>query len=310
MGHKVVVVAMGHKAFGERFPEQYEAVKIAARAVADLVEQNYEVVVTHSNAPQVGMIHTALAEYSRLSPEHTVAPMSICNAMSQGYIGYDLQNAIRTELINRGFYKPVTTLITQVKVNPFDEAFTSPAKIIGRYMDEKEAAEEEKKGNYVIEEPGKGFRRIIASPKPLDIYEMDAIKALVTAGQVVIAGGGGGIPVLEQGTRLKGASAIIEKDLTTGKLAELLQADVLLFLTGVSHAYLNYGTPQADPIHSMTTEQARTWMQEGQFAPNSMQPKIEASISFLEAVPGKKAVIAALEDAAAGVLGKTGTVIA
>lgn len=226
MKKQTLVVALGRSAFGETFPEQRKNVSKAAKAIADLVEANYRIVITHSNGPQVGMVHTAMTEFSRLDDRYTVAPMSLCGAMSQGYIGFDLQNAIRTELLNRGIFKPVSTIITQVKVDPFDKAFSNPSKVIGRYMSKEEADAEERKGNYVVEEE-KGYRRIIAAPQPLDIYEIDAIKALVDADQIVIAGGGGGVPVLEQGTVLKGASAIIEKDLTAAKLAELLHADTL-----------------------------------------------------------------------------------
>lgn len=232
MGKKIVV-ALGHSALGKTFPEQKEAVKNAASAIADLVEAKYDIVITHSNGTQVGMIHSAMREYSRLEPTNTVAPMSICSAMSQGYIGYDLQNEIRTELLNRGIYKPVSTIITQVRVDPFDTAFSYPTKEIGRYMTAEEAKAEEEKGNHVVEIEGKGFRRIIAAPRPMEIYEIDAIKTLVDAGQIVIAAGGGGIPVLQQGTRLKGASAVIEKDVTSACLAEELGAEVLLLLTGV-----------------------------------------------------------------------------
>lgn len=213
MDKNKIVVAFGRNAFSDSFPKQQERVKKAAKAVADLVEQGYDVVVTHSNGPQVGMIQTAMAEYSRLDKNRTVAPMSICGAMSQGYIGFDLQNAIRTELLGRGIFKTVSTIITQVKVDPFDKAFNNPTKVIGRLMNEEEAENEKKKGNYVVfDEENNGYRRIIASPMPIDIYEIDAIKALSDAHQVVIAAGGGGVPVLEQRSVLKGASAIIEKD--------------------------------------------------------------------------------------------------
>jgi len=252
-------------ALGKTFPEQKENVKKAANAIADLVEAKYEIVITHSNGPQIGMIHSAMTEYSRLEPSNTVAPMSICSAMSQGYIGYDLQNEIRTELLNRGIYKPVSTLITQVRVDPFDAAFTHPDKVIGRYMTEEEAKAEEKKGNHVIKTEGKGYRRIIAAPRPMEIYELDAIKALMDAQQIVIAAGGGGIPVLQQGTRLKGASAVIEKDITSACLAEQLDADVLLLLTGVEKVALNYGSPSETPLDSMTVEEATRYIDEKQF---------------------------------------------
>ena len=210
MKEKRIVVALGRNAFGETFPEQKKNVKKAAQAIADLVEQKYQIVITHSNGPQVGMIQTAMTEFARLDNDknYTVAPMSLCGAMSEGYIGYDLQNAIRTELLDRGIFKPVSTIITQVRVDPFDKAFNHPTKVIGRVMTREEADAEEEKGNHVVPE-GDGFRRIIASPKPVDIYEIDAIESLLDAGQIVIAAGGGGIPVMEQGTTLKGASAVI-----------------------------------------------------------------------------------------------------
>ena len=240
MNNKRIVVALGRNAFGETFPEQQTNVKKAACAIADLVEAKYQVVITHSNGPQVGMIQTAMTEFARLNPDdRTVAPMSVCGAMSEGYIGYDLQNAIREELLNRGIYKTVSTIITQVRVDPFDIAFSEPSKIIGRYMTKEEAEAEEEKGNYVTEEE---FRRIIASPMPIDIYEIDAVKALLDADQIVIAAGGGGIPVLQQGSHLKGASAIIEKDYTAAKLAELVDAETLLFLTAYDKLTIGKGT--------------------------------------------------------------------
>lgn len=308
MKKQTLVVALGRSAFGETFPEQRKNVSIAAKAIADLVEANYKIVITHSNGPQVGMVHTAMTEFSRLDDRYTVAPMSLCGAMSQGYIGFDLQNAIRTELLNRGIFKPVSTIITQVKVDPFDKAFSNPSKVIGRYMTKEEAEAEERKGNYVVEEE-KGFRRIIAAPNPMDIYEIDAIKALVDADQIVIAGGGGGIPVLEQGTVLKGASAIIEKDLTAAKLAELLHADTLLFLTGVEKVALNYGTENEKFLDSITSEEAAEYMKDGYFAKGAMLPKVSAAVSFVNEDSSRKAIITKIDRGIDALAGKTGTVI-
>lgn len=307
MQKKKLVVALGRNAFGDTFPEQQKAVKIAAKAIADLVEDNYNIVITHSNGPQVGMFHTAMTEFSRLDSKYTVAPMSVCSALSQGYIGYDLQNIVRTELLNRGIFKPVTTLITQVKVDPFDKAFSNPAKIIGRYMSLEEAEQEKKKGNYVVYEEGKGYRRIIASPRPKDIYEIDAIKALLDSNQLVIAGGGGGIPVLEQGTTLKGASAVIEKDYTSELLAELVSADILLFLTGVEKVALHYGTEEEQPLDSISVEEAKEYIKMGYFDAASMLPKIEASIQFISGMPERQAIITHIEKAKEALHGKTGT---
>ncbi len=308
MNDNRIVAALGRNAFGILFPEQKQAVAKAAAAIADLVEEKYQIAITFSNGPQVGMLHTAMTEFSRLSPEYTVAPMSVCGALSQGYIGYDLQNAIRTELLNRGIFKPVSTIITQVRVDPFDEAFSEPTKVIGRYMSREEADAEVAKGNYVVEEE-KGFRRIVAAPKPIDIYEIDAIRTLLDANQLVIAGGGGGIPVLQQGTRLKGASAIIEKDLTAARMADMVDASTLLFLTGTEKVALNYGKPDQVYVDRLTAEEARRYVEEGQFEAGSMLPKIEASIEFVSAKPGRKAIITDLTMAKDGISGKTGTLI-
>ncbi|MBR1742637.1 MAG: carbamate kinase [Lachnospiraceae bacterium] len=309
MNHKRIVAALGHSALGKTFPEQKEAIKNAAKAIADLVEAKYQIVITHSNGPQVGMIHAAMTEYSRLEPENTVAPMSVCSAMSQGYIGYDLQNAIRTELLNRGIYKPVATIITQVRVDPFDTAFSYPSKKIGRFMNEEDAKKEEEKGNHIIEVESGKYQRIISAPRPMEIYETDTIKTLMDAGQVVIAAGGGGIPVLQQGTVLKGASAVIEKDLTSACLAEELNADVLLLLTGVEKVALHFGTDRETPIDVMTVEDATRYIDEKQFTTGAMLPKVEAAVSFASSKKGRKAIITGIDTALAGMQGKTGTII-
>lgn len=308
MNNKRIVVALGRNAFGTLFPDQKQAVTKAACAIADLVEERYQMAITFSNGPQVGMLHTAMTEFSRLSPEYTVAPMSVCGALSQGYIGYDLQNAIRTELLNRGIFKPVSTIITQVRVDPFDEAFSEPTKVIGRYMSEDEARAETAKGNYVVKEE-KGYRRIVAAPKPIDIYEIDAIRALLDANQLVIAGGGGGIPVLQQGTRLKGASAVIEKDLTAARMADMVDADTLLFLTGTEKVAINYKQPDEQFLDSLTASEAHAYMEQNQFEAGSMLPKIEASVEFVSARPGRKAIITDLSKAREAMDGKTGTMI-
>ncbi len=305
MKEKRVVAALGRGAFGETFPEQQKNIKRAAEAIADLVEQKYQIVITHSNGPQVGMIQTAMTEFAKLDSRYTVAPMSICGAMSQGYIGYDLQNAIRKELLNRGIFKPVSTVITQVRVDPFDKAFQHPTKVIGRVMTKDEAEAEEEKGNYVVEEDG-GYRRIIASPRPIDIYEIDAITALLDAGQLVIAAGGGGIPVMEQGTSLKGASAVIEKDYTAAKLADMVDASHLLILTSKEQMYIDNGET---PIGRISVEEAIRLMDEGHFDPITTLPKIDASVSFVSSGEGRTAIITKLENAYQGIKERMGTII-
>lgn len=312
MENKKIVVALGRNAFGNTFPKQQENVKKAAKAIADLVEEKYEVVITHSNGPQVGMIQTAMTEFSRLDSKYTVAPMSVCGAMSQGYIGFDLQNAIRTELLNRGIYKPVSTVITQVRVDPFDKAFHNPTKVIGRYMTKEEAELEEHKGNYVVyeeSEEGKGYRRIIASPKPVDIYEIDAIKALVDAKQLVIAAGGGGIPVLDQAQGLKGASAVIEKDYTAAKLADMLDASELLILTSNDYVTITDENGTSNELKELTVNEAISLIENNKLDSITTLPKIEAALNFVVAKKGRKAVITNLEKAKSGIRGKIGTII-
>ncbi len=308
MKKKTIVVALGRNAFGKSFPEQKKSILQAAYAIADLVEDKYKVVITHSNGPQIGMLHRAMTEFSRLDRAYTSASMSVCGALSQGYIGYDLQNVIRTALLDRGIYKTVSTIITQVRVDPFDPAFQNPTKVIGRVMTKEEADAEIHKGNYVTEENG-GYRRIVATPKPIDIYEIDAIKALIAADQVVIACGGGGIPVLEQGTSIQGASAVIEKDLASEKLADMLDADILLFLTGAKKVSLNYGTDKEQPLDQLSAADAEKYIKEGQFPLPTMLPKIEASINFVTKKENRKAIIGHLNDARQCLLGLTGTVI-
>lgn len=309
MSEKTVVVALGHRALGATLPKQKVATKVTAKAIADLVEQGAKVVISHSNAPQVGMIHTALNEFGKAHPDYTFAPMSVCSAMSQGYIGYDLQNAIRAELLARGIYKTVSTVLTQVIIDPYDDAFGEPEKIIGRVLTEHEAEVEEHKGNFVTKLPDGTYRRIVAAPKPQAIVELDAIKALLAADQVVIAGGGGGIPVMEQGVELKGASAVIEKDLLSGKLAELINADTLLILTSVEKVSLEHGSENEVYLGKITVEEAKKHMEDGQFAPGSMLPKIEAGVSFVENGEGRRCVITDLPNAKKGYLGKAGTII-
>ncbi|MBO5372537.1 MAG: carbamate kinase [Lachnospiraceae bacterium] len=308
MRKKKVVIALGHEALGTTLPEQKVATKKTAKAVADLAEAGYQIVISHSNGPQVGMIHTAMAEFCRLYPEYTATPMSVCSAMSQGYIGYDLQNAIRTELLGRGIYKTVSTILTQVCVDPYDEAFYHPSKVIGRVMTEEEAEAEEKKGNHVVKTEN-GYRRIVAAPKPIDIVEMDAIRTLCDADQIVIACGGGGIPVLTQANKLKGASAVIEKDLAAGKLAELLDADMFVILTGEDKVCLNYNTAEEKPLSKITVAEAKAYIAEGQFEEGTILPKIQAAVDFIGDSAVKTALITRLDKSREAMEGTTGTII-
>ncbi|MCH5258098.1 MAG: carbamate kinase [Lachnospiraceae bacterium] len=309
MSKKKAVVSLGHEALGYTILEQWDAVKVTARALADLVESDYQLTITHSNGPQVSMIHKAMTELRRIYIDYTPAPMCVCSAMSQGYVGYDIQNALRAELLSRGISKAVSTILTQVTVDPYDEAFYEPTKVIGRYMSKEDAEMEVKKGNYVSEEPGKGFRRVVAAPKPIDIVEIDAIRTLADADQVVIACGGGGIPVIEQNHALKGASAVIEKDSIAGKLAGDLNADELIILTGVPCVYKNFGTDRQEPLNKLTVAEAKELTAQGQFEEGTMLPKIEAAVAYLAKNPAGTVLITSIAAVAEAIKGKSGTVI-
>ncbi len=309
MENKKAVVSLGHEALGYTTLEQMEAVKLTAKALADLAEAGYQLNITHSNGPQVSMIHKAMTELRRIYIDYTPAPMSVCSAMSQGYVGYDLQNSLRSELTSRGISTPVSTILTQVVVDPYDEAFYSPTKVIGRYMSKEDADNEIKKGNFVKEVPGKGYLRIVAAPAPLEIVEIDTIKTLSDAGQIVIACGGGGIPVIQQKHVLKGASAVIEKDAIAGKLASDLKADKLIILTSVPCVYTDFEKDTQAPIEKMNVAAAEKYIEEKQFGETNMLPKIEAAISFLKSNPEGSVLITSIAKVSDALKGKAGTLI-
>lgn len=308
-----IVIALGGNALGNTLPEQMAAVKITSKAIVDLMDEGYQVVISHGNGPQVGMINNAMAALSRENPNQPNTPLSVCVAMSQAYIGYDLQNALREELCRRRGkgvpHEDVVTVVTQIEVDPQDPAFLSPTKPIGHYMTEEQARYAEREYGYVMKEfPGKGWRRLVASPKPGKIVEINAIRTLVDAGQVVIACGGGGIPVTLQETgHLKGASAVIDKDFCSCLLAQELEAQTLIILTAVEKVALNYGTPQETWLEELTPEEAETYIAQGHFAPGSMLPKVQAAVAFAKSRPGRTALITQLEKARDGIQGKTGT---
>ena len=309
MGKKIVI-ALGGNALGNNLPEQMAAVKETAKAIADLIEEGHEVVIPHGNGPQVGMINLAMGELAKADPDNPVAPLSVCVAMSQGYIGYDLQNALREELLNRGINKPVSSIITQMRVDPDDEAFKNPTKPIGRFMTREEADEMIRDRGYdVMEDAGRGYRRVVASPKPVEIVEIETVRSLINDGQVVIAAGGGGIPVYAQGNHLKGAAAVVDKDFGSSLLAREIDADWLIILTAVENVAVNYGKPNQENLSELTPEQAQVYIEEGQFAPGSMLPKVEAAVEFAQSGEGRQSLITLLEKARDGINGKTGTVI-
>ena len=306
---KKIVIALGGNALGNNLEEQMGAVKSTAKAIVDLIEEGNEVVISHGNGPQVGMINIAMGEIIKKDKKYSEVPMSVCVAMSQGYVGYDLQNTIREELLNRNINKGVSTIITQVEVDGGDKAFENPTKPIGSFMTKEEADELIKKGENVIEDAGRGYRRVVASPKPQSIIEIDTIKSLVDAGQVVIACGGGGIPVIKEGNHLKGASAVIDKDFASCTLAKELDADCLIILTAVEKAAINYGKENEKWLGQVSVEEMKQYVEEGHFAPGSMRPKVEAAIDFASSKEERYSLITLLEKAKDGILGKTGTIV-
>lgn len=306
---KRIVISLGHKDLGTNLPEQKKAISKTAKLIADLIEDGYQIALTHSNAPQVGMIHTAMNEFGKQHNGYTNAPMSVCSAMSQGYIGYDLQNGIRSELLKRGILKSVSTILTQVRVDPYDEAFYTPTKKVGRFMSAAEAQIEDEKGNFTVEVDGKSYQRIFASPKPKEIIEIDAIRALLDADQIVIACGGGGIPVMAQGYNLRGASAVIEKDLVGGLLAKEVNADIFIILTAVDAVSIKFNKPNEETILQMNIDNARKYIDANEFEFASMLPKVEASIDFVLSGENKKSYITSLEKCEDALRGVAGTVI-
>lgn len=307
---KKIVVALGGNALGKTLSEQLAAVKFTAKAIADLIEDGNEVVITHGNGPQVGRIDSAMAALCREDSSQERTPLSMCVAMSQAYIGYDIQNALREELLSRGIHKPVATIVTQVLVDGDDPALSEPTKPIGRFMTEEQAREmSESLGFAVREDSGRGWRRVVPSPTPLRIVELDAIRASVEDGSVVICCGGGGIPVKKVGNFHKGVGAVIDKDNVSALLADDLNADILLILTAVDKVKINYRKPDELSLDSMSLSDIEGYIAEGQFAQGSMLPKVEAAARFVRSGSGRIAIIAELSHAGDAIQGRSGTVI-
>ena len=309
---KRIVVALGGNALGSNLPEQMEAVCGTAAAIADLIVAGNEVVIVHGNGPQVGMIANAMAELTRSDPEKYVpVPLSVCGAMSQGYIGYDLQNALREELLNRGVEKGVSTVLTQIEADPDDPAFQSTTKPIGPFMNVVEADElKATRGYEFMHDEKKGYRRVVASPKPVSIVELDTIQTLVANDHVVVCCGGGGIPVTPtEHNHLKGAAAVIDKDFAAEKLAEQLDADELVILTAVEKVAVGFGTDHERWLDTLTPQEATELADAGEFGAGAMLPKVQAACAFAQSKPGRRALITLLEKAADGIAGKTGTAI-
>lgn len=309
---KRIVIALGGNALGNNLEEQLIAVRNTAKAIVDLIEEGHQVVVAHGNGPQVGLIQNAMTELTRCNSEkYPPCPLPVCVAMSQGYIGYDLQNSLREEMRNRGIGKGVSTILTQVEVDPQDPAFQKPTKPIGAFMSREEAeALAKDRGYAIMEDAGRGYRRVVASPRPQGIVELDTVRTLVEAGQVVIACGGGGIPVIRtEGNRLEGAAAVIDKDFAASKLAQQLDADCLIILTAVEKVAIHYGKPDVQWLSELTPDTAQSYIDAGEFAPGSMLPKVQAAVEFASSRQGRTALITLLEKAKEGIDGKTGTQI-
>lgn len=306
---KRIVLALGGNALGSDLAEQMQAVHSTAEAIVDLVAEGHELVITHGNGPQVGMIHQAFEAAANTAAHSPHLPMSVCVALSQGYIGYDLQNALREALLNRGIDKQVVSLITQVRVDDCDPAFASPDKPIGLFYTEAEAEKLRARGVLLKEDAGRGWRRVVASPKPQEIIEADAVKTLLRAGQIAITAGGGGIPVIARQHHLKGVNAVVDKDWASAVLARNIDADMLIILTAVEKVAVNFNRPDQRWLDTLTPEEARAWIAEDQFAPGSMLPKVEAALSFAESKPGRQTLITLLAKAKEGIAGETGTII-
>ena len=305
---KKLVIALGGNALGNTPYEQLKLVQETAKPIVDLIEAGNQVVIAHGNGPQVGMINLAMSTAANAKAIKSDMPFPECGAMSQGYIGYHLQNSIQNELKARGLKKAVATVVTQVLVDEADPAFQHPSKPIGAFYSKEEAEKiAAEKGYTMVEDAGRGYRQVVPSPKPVDVVEKDMVNTLIDAGHVVITVGGGGIPVIEKEGKLLGVPAVIDKDFASAKLAELVHADALVILTAVDRVSINWGKPNQTALESMTCEEAERYCKEGHFAPGSMLPKVQAAMSF--ARTGGEAIIASLENAAAALRGESGTKI-
>ena len=300
------VVSLGGNALGSNSEEQKKALIKVADAITDLIIDNNEVAIVHGNGPQVGMINLAF-ETSKETPN---MPFPECGAMSEGYIGYHIQNALYNSLSKRNVNKTVCTVVTQVLVDPKDPLFLHPSKPIGSFYTKEEAENISKEKGYIMkEDAGRGYRRVVPSPLPIDIIEKDAIKSLMKAGQVVICAGGGGIPVIKDNDKLEGVAAVIDKDYASSKLADLIDADYLVILTAVDNVYVNYRKDNEKKLENVSTSELENYLNEGHFAKGSMYPKVQACLNFVKSGKNKTAIIASLDNAKEAFKEKAGTII-
>lgn len=305
-----IVIALGGNALGKTPEEQLKLVSNTAKSIVEIVKQGHEVIIAHGNGPQVGMINLAM-DYASLNGAGTPSmPFAECGAMSQGYIGYHLQQKIKEELIKNNIDKECVTLVTQVKVDKNDNAFNNPTKPVGMFYTKEEAEKIEKEKGYTfVEDAGRGYRRVVPSPKPINIVELESVKKLVKSNCVVITVGGGGIPIIKEENSFKGVDAVIDKDLSSAKLATQLNADILLILTAVERVCINYNKENEQALDKLTVEEAKKYIEQNEFAKGSMLPKIEACLNFVTNYPEGKAIITSLDKAKESLLGLTGTVI-
>lgn len=305
-----IVIALGGNALGNSPKEQLELVKKSSVPIVNLIEDGHKVVIAHGNGPQVGMINLAFEESRTVNDDIPEVPFAECNAMSQGYIGFHLQNALREELLKRDIGIGVSTLVTQVVVDKEDSAFKNPTKPIGSFFTKEDSEKISKEtGEVFLEDAGRGYRRVVASPKPIDVVEIESISTLVENNNIVITVGGGGIPVYRDGNSLIGVDAVIDKDFASAKLAEQLEADYLIILTAVDKVAINFGKADEKWLDSLDIETLDKYIEEGHFAPGSMLPKIEAAREFAVSKAGRKTLITSLENANKGIRGETGTLI-
>ncbi|MBV7363253.1 carbamate kinase [Actinomycetaceae bacterium TAE3-ERU4] len=304
-----IVIALGGNALGNTPAEQLEKVEHTAEVLVELVKQGNEIVVTHGNGPQVGMINKAFELANEADKKIPLIPLPECGAMSQGYIGYHLQQKIGKKAVEAGENWPVASIVTQVEVDETSAAFQNPTKPVGAFLSEEAAKEMMEADPTVkfVEDAGRGWRRVVPSPEPMRIVEIDAVNNLVNAGFIVVCSGGGGVPVVAEGKGLKGVPAVIDKDFAGELLAEKVEAQTLCLLTEVKHVAINYNTPEQEDLKDITVSEAKKLCDEGQFAPGSMLPKVQAAIRFVESGAGRVGIIGALSDAANAINGLSGT---
>ncbi|MDR0447450.1 MAG: carbamate kinase [Treponema sp.] len=305
-----IVIALGGNALGNTAADQLQKSQIAAKAIVDLIEAGNQVIISHGNGPQVGYIRLAF-EQGHKNGTTPFMPFPECTAMSQGYIGYHLQQSIDEELVVRGYDDvPVVAMLTQVVVDDKDPAFQNPSKPVGGYFDESTANElMQTTGEKYVDDSGRGWRKVVPSPKPIDIYEKITLKTLIDAGQIVIACGGGGIPVVYRGKRYEGVDAVIDKDFAASKMADLVDADIFLILTAVDKICINFNKPDQQDLNIISVSEAKKYASEGHFAPGSMLPKVQAACMFAEGRKGRKSIIGSLERASFALSGQSGTTI-